>query len=89
MEDLTKFPPVWVIINDGKIVATNDEPCTLYGIRSIRYAPAEELLCVSLRTAFQLGQDYWRLADSDSPRQQKLAEEALAAFNKLIEAIKA
>jgi len=37
-----------------------------------------------LKQAFQLGQDYWRLADSDSPKQQSRAEETQAKFEALL-----
>jgi hypothetical protein len=43
------LPPVWVIVKDGKILATNDEPCLLDGIVGVRYAPAEQVLCEASR----------------------------------------
>lgn len=39
----------------------------------------------ALRKAFQLGQDYWRQADSESYRQNALSYETKAKFDSLVE----
>lgn len=39
----------------------------------------------ALRKAFQLGQDYWRQADSESYRQNALSDETKAKFDQLVE----
>jgi len=40
MNEEIKFPPVWVVIVDGKVIATDDEPCTLFGVDGVEYRPA-------------------------------------------------
>lgn len=34
------LPDCHVVIRDGQIIGTNDEPASLHGIQSIRYTPA-------------------------------------------------
>jgi hypothetical protein len=33
-------PNCWVVIKDGQIIATHDEPCHYLGIKAVRYVPA-------------------------------------------------
>jgi len=35
----TALPPVWVVVKDGHIIGTHDEPCTWDGIDGVRYDP--------------------------------------------------
>jgi hypothetical protein len=39
----------------------------------------------SLVRAYDLGKEYWRLADSESPKQHRLAEEIQAKFDSMLE----
>lgn len=39
-----------------------------------------------LRRAFQLGQEYWQQADSESYRENRKASETMAKFNEMLEA---
>lgn len=41
MTSSSLLPSVWVVVKDGRILATNDEPCHLNGIEGVRYGPAE------------------------------------------------
>jgi hypothetical protein len=34
------LPPVWVVVKDGHIIGTHDEPCTWDGIDGVRYDPS-------------------------------------------------
>jgi hypothetical protein len=36
------MPDCWVVIKDGRIIATHDEPCHHDGIQAVRYAPAAQ-----------------------------------------------
>jgi cysteinyl-tRNA synthetase len=41
-------------------------------------------ITATLRRAFNLGQTYWRQADSDSYKQNALSDETLNTFNELV-----
>lgn len=40
---LTEMPDCWVVVKDGRIVGTHDEPCSLDGVQGVRYVPATAL----------------------------------------------
>jgi hypothetical protein len=42
------IPDCWVVIKDGRIIATHDEPCHHDGIQAVRYAPAAQRQFVGL-----------------------------------------
>ena len=41
-EQARDMPDCWVVIKDGRIIATHDEPCHHDGIQAVRYAPAAQ-----------------------------------------------
>ena len=134
------LPPVWVIVKDGRVICTNDEPCVLDDIVGVEYRPTgpdqwpkdcglswsgnrisgdrasidaiQRIIMIastvealterireleasgkvttkevreSLVRAYDLGKEYWRLADSESPKQHRRAEEIQAKFDSMLE----
>jgi hypothetical protein len=47
-EQARDMPDCWVVIKDGRIIATHDEPCHHDGIQAVRYAPAARRQWVGL-----------------------------------------
>lgn len=41
-------PDCWVVVKNGKIVATHDEPCHLNGTEAVRYVPAVKFTTAQL-----------------------------------------
>lgn len=74
-------PPVWVIIKDGRVIATHDEPCHLDGVQGIEYravtapATAEELM----RAIDAYAYDYGRMAVPKLAPSRFAVERALTA----------
>ena len=47
-EQARDMPDCWVVIKDGRIIATHDEPCHYDGIQAVRYAPTAQRQWVGL-----------------------------------------
>ena len=44
----------------------------------------KEIIEIALKSAFQLGQTYWRQADSDRPKDHDKSDDTMAAFKTLV-----
>lgn len=47
-KEAMEMPDCWVVIKNGQIIATHDEPAHIDGIQAVRYVPAQQEIVATI-----------------------------------------
>jgi hypothetical protein len=74
-EQARDMPDCWVVVKNGQILATHDEPCHHDGIQAVRYAPAAQRQWVGLTDddVRKINQEVWGYVSADHTRMRGYA----------------